>query len=261
MLGNVMDIQLTPEYIFIRHNGSRLLTQFTHEGKFIRHIGKEGRGPKEYGLMRKFSIDEANRLIYIHTNWTHKIMVYNFEGDFIKSLQFGSSGRGYITWSRDSFLVSFSEPQIGNEPYTFIETSFSGDTVQAIKNNLFWDESERSSFMVSYWGRNEYYRFNGKLHMKGWYNDTVYTYNSENRLVPKFFIDLKQHKIPDDLVYERKSTGSLPADCYWVGVNESADYIFIRYGAHYNKNQENMKELADGCVFYNKKRRNCPESL
>jgi hypothetical protein len=253
MLGNVMDIQLTPEYIFIRHNGSRLLTQFGRDGKFIRHIGKEGRGPKEYGLMRKFSIDEANRLIYIHTNWTHKIMVYNFDGDFIKSLQFGSSGRGLITWSRDSFLVSFSEPHNGDEPYTFIETNFQGDTIQTINNHIYWDETERSSFIVSYWGRNEYYRVDGRLHMKGWYNDTVYTYNTENRLIPKFFIDMKHHKIPDDLVYERKTTRSMPADCYWVGVNESADYVFLRYGPHYNRNQDKMKELADGCILYRKK--------
>ena len=77
LLGNVFDVQLTPEYFFIKHSGSRLLTQFDRNGKFIRYIGKEGRGPKEYGLMRKFSLDQENRLIYIHTNWTHKVMETN----------------------------------------------------------------------------------------------------------------------------------------------------------------------------------------
>jgi len=252
LLGNVFDVQLTPEYIFLKHSGSRLLTQFSRNGKFIRHIGTEGRGPKEYGLMRKFSIDEKNRLIYIHTNWTRKILVYNFDGEYVKTLKFENIGRGYFTWSRDSFLVSFSEPNIGNEPYIFIETNFNGDTLQTTNNHIFWDEKEKSNFMVSYWGRNEFYRAGNKLHMKGWYNDTVYSYNDENKIVPKFFIDLKEHKIPDDQVFERQSTKPMPDECYWVGVNESSDYIFIRYGLQYNKKDKNLHERADGCVIYNK---------
>ena len=39
MLGSVMDVQLTADYILVKHNGSRLLTQFDREGKFVRHIG------------------------------------------------------------------------------------------------------------------------------------------------------------------------------------------------------------------------------
>ncbi len=252
LLGNVFDIQLTAKYIFIKHSGSPLLTQFSRDGKFIRHVGKEGRGPKEYGLMRKFSMDEKNQLIYIHTNWTHKIMVFNFDGEYVKKLQFGSSGRGHISWSRDSFLVSFSEPHVGNEPFVFMETNFKGDTIQTTANHLFWDAGDQSQFMVSYWGRNEYYRVNNKLHMKGWYNDTVYTYDDKNKIIPKFFIDLKEHKIPDDMVYERKSTGNIPSDCYWTGVNESKNYVFVRYGDHYNKNDNQLNEQGDGCVLFNK---------
>ncbi len=253
LLGNVFDVQLTPDYIFIRHSGSRLLTQFSRDGKYIRHIGTEGRGPKEYGLIRKFSLDQENRLIYIHTNWTHKIVVYNFDGEFVRSLRFPTSGRGHISWSRDSFLVSFSEPQLGNEPYVFIETNFNGDTIQTTSNHIFWDESEQAHFMVSYWGRNVYYRANDKLHMKSWYNDTVYTFNDQNRIVPKFIIDLKNHKLPDDQVYERKSSKPLPDECYWVSVNESSNYIFIRYGGQYDRLKKDMKEGANGCMYVDKK--------
>ena len=73
LLGNILDVQLSKDYIFVKHSGSRLLTQFNRDGKFIRHIGSEGRGPKEYALMRDFSLDRKNKLIYIHTNWTRKI--------------------------------------------------------------------------------------------------------------------------------------------------------------------------------------------
>ncbi len=250
MIGNIMDVQLTKDYIFIKHNGSPLLTQFDRTGKFIRHIGTEGRGPKEYGLMRIFSLDRKNQLIYIHTNWTRKILVYNFEGEYVKTLKYDAISRLQNTWSRDSFMVSFSPPSSGMEPYSFIEVNFSGDTTQTIENQISWDKKGDRSFMVSYWGRDEFYWTDNKLHMKGWYNDTVYTYNEQNKIIPKYFIDLKEYKIPEDLIPEKMTEKPLPRECYWVGLNESGKYIFVRYGSHADRNNDNPQM---GCVVYNKK--------
>lgn len=250
MLGNIHDVQLTSEYIFIHHYGSPLLTQFDRNGRFIRHIGKEGRGPKEYALMRVFSIDRKKQLIYIHTNWTNKVLVFNFDGEYIRTIRFPGIDRGHSIWSRDSFLVSFSEPFIGNEPYVFIETDFKGDTIQKLNNYIKWNKKSRLNSRDSYWGRNEFYHAENKLHMKGWYNDTVYTYNSENKIVPRFFIDLKKHKIPDDLIPEKMSGKPLPDQCYWVGVNESDNYIFIRYGLH---GIRKIGEGENGCVIFYKR--------
>lgn len=252
LLGRISDIQITKDYIFIKHNGSPLLTQFDRSGKFIRKFGTAGRGPKEYALMRAFSIDEKNELVYIHTNWTRKILIYNFAGEYVKTLKFAAVASPLISWSRDNLLVSFDSPYSGNEPYVFVEVNENGDTTQTIENHIFWDKNESSQLIVSYWGRNVFYRFNNKLHMKSWYNDTVYTYNDRNEIIPKFFVDLKEHKIPDDQVFERKSTKPLPNECYWIGVNESSNYIFVRYGPHYKKGDKKLKEIASGCVVYNK---------
>ncbi|SHJ98903.1 6-bladed beta-propeller protein [Tangfeifania diversioriginum] len=252
LLGRISDIQITPNYIFIKHSGTGLLTQFNRNGKYVRHFGTLGRGPREYALIRKFSLDEQNKLVYIHTNWTRKILVYNFDGEYIKTIKFKAVERTNVTWSRDSLLISFGEPHVGNEPYVFIEHNATGDTLQTVANHNFWDSSESSNSMVGFWGQNIFYRFNNKLHMKGWYNDTVYFYNEQNKIVPKFFIDLKEHKIPDDLVYERKSSRPMPKNSYWIGVHETQDYIFVPYGSHYNI--QTRKQLSDdeGCVLYNK---------
>jgi len=249
LLGRISDIQITKDYIFLKHNGIGLLTQYSIDGTFIRHFGAIGRGPQEYQLMRKFSIDEENGLVYIHTNWTRKIMVYNFDGEYVDALRFSAVGRGLIVWSRDSMFISFSEPQFGNESYVFIEHNEQGDTLQSTDNHIFWDKDEISHFMVMFWGQNQYYRFEDKLHMKSTYNDTVYSYNRQNEFYPKYHIDLGKHKIPDDLVYERKSTRAMPKDCKWIGVHETFNYIFIPYGYHHNMQtaNENM-----GCILYNK---------
>lgn len=252
LLGRVSDIQLTKDFIFIRHNGNKLITQFSRDGKYIRHIGKLGRGPKEYALSRIFSLDEENELIYIHTNWTRKILVYNFNGEYVKTIKYKAVERTDNVWCRDSLLVSFGEPHIGNEPYVFIEHNESGDTLQTISNKNFWDKEETSRSMVSFWGQNAFYRFKDKLHMKGWYNDTIYTYDQNNKIIPKFFIDLGKHKIPNDLVYERKSTRPMPGEAKWVGVRETENYIFIPYGAHYNIQARKLLKEEEGCILFNK---------
>lgn len=250
LIGSILDAYITKEYIFIQHNGSPLLTQFSRDGQFVRQIGSEGRGPKEYMLIRQFSIDETNELIYIHTNWTRKILVYSFSGDYVKTIKYEGIGRGHITWCRDSLFVSFSEPHAGNESYVLLETDSHGDTIQGVKNHIFWNSNESSHYMVSYWGQNSFYWADEKLHMKGWYNDTVYTYDSEYKIVPKYFIDLKVHKLPADKIPERNSLKSNAVNCYWTGVNESSDYIFIRFGLHWSPKS---KKEEQGCMFVNKK--------
>ncbi|WP_319229261.1 6-bladed beta-propeller [Draconibacterium orientale] len=253
LLGRVQDIQLTNDYIFVEHTGNKLITQFSRDGKYIRHIGTLGRGPKEYALCRKFSLDEKNERIYIQTNWTRKILVYNFDGEYIKTVKYPAVERLYNVWSRDSLFISFSDQHTGSDPFLFVEHNEQGDTLQAISQHNFWNSDKTSHSMVSFWGQNSFYRLNNKLHMKSWYNDTVYTYDATNKLVPQYFIDLKNHKIPDDLVYERKSTRPMPEDARWIGVHETENFIFIPYGYHYNIQTREVLKEEEGCVLYNKK--------
>ena len=253
LLGRIQDIQLTNDYIFVEHSGNALITQFSRAGKYIRHIGKQGRGPKEYALCRKFSLDEKNERIYIQTNWTRKILVYNFDGEYIKTVKYPAVERLYNVWSRDSLFISFSDQHTGSDPFLFVEHNEQGDTLQAISQHNFWNSDETSHSMVGFSAQNSFYRFQNKLHMKSWYNDTVYTYNEKNKIVPKYFIDLKNHKIPDDLVYERKSTRPMPEDACWVGVHETENFIIIPYGYHYNIQSRKVLKKEEGCVLYNKK--------
>ena len=250
-LGKVEEVQLTKDFIFV-NSGSSPIIQFARDGKYIRHIGKTGRGPEEYDLCRTFSIDELNKNIYVQTNMTGKIMVYNFNGDFIRSIQYPAVERLKNVWERDSLFVSFAEPMEGNEPYVFIEHNEKGDTIQAIPNYIKWDNPDHYYNMYLFF-LSSFYHFDNKLHMKGWYNDTVYTYNENNKFTPKYFVDLKNHKIPDDLIYERKWTRDLPNNLCWVRLHESSNYVFIPYGYHFDLANMKLLKEEEGCVLYNKK--------
>jgi hypothetical protein len=107
-------------------------------------------------------------------------------------------------------------------------------------------------YTLPYEEQNFTYRYENKLHMKGNYNDTVYTYDESNHIVPEFFIDLGKHKLPADLTYERKWTRAMPSDLCWTGVHETNHYVFIPYGYHFDQNKPNTKKEEQGYVLYNK---------
>ncbi len=254
LLGDVEDIELTKDFIFVKFWQHPVL-QFSHEGKFIRNIGTRGNGPGEYATCIKMSIDEASEQVYVYTG-EYSIMVFKFDGAYIQTYTFPALTNFMSFWigGRDSTLVSYFEPFMGNEPYVFVEYDEKGDTVQAVENHVFWETKGEFGSISPFFGKQNFsYRFDGRLHLKGAYNDTVYTYNENNRFVPEYYIDLGTHKLPEDLIYERKRTRPVPNDLIWTGVHETSDYIFIPYGYHYDIEKMDLRNENQGCVLYNKK--------
>ncbi len=251
MLGDVEDIEFTKDFIFVKFWMHPVL-QFSINGKFIRNIGEKGKGPGEYNTCMKMSVDEKNQRVYIQTREL-SMMVFNFEGKHIKTYSFQAlaSFANFWIWARDSMLLRYMEPINGDEPFVFIEYNEQGDTLQAIKNHIFWEPAELNN-IAPLGERNFYYQFNNEVCMKGCYNDTVYSYNEDNKIVPRFFIDLEEHKLPEDFVYERKWTKPLPADLCWTGVHETSEYVFIPYGYHFDENKPESEKEEKGYVLYNK---------
>jgi hypothetical protein len=250
LTGSVLEAKFSKNFIFIQHNGIPLLSQFDWNGNFIRNIGTVGRGPKEYALMRSFSIDENNNLVYIFTNYTKKILVFTFEGEFVNSINLKGRDESLgMEWSRDSVFVFFNPQQMGNEKFAFLEKTLQGDTIQGILHSSFWESKNAFPRSNSYWGRNTFYRFNKQLHFKEWYNDTIYSYNAQNKIKPIFFIDLKHHKLPDDCRIEVDASRGFSETCYWTGVRETTRFIFIQYGTY------SLRNYDGGYLYYDKNTR------
>ena len=255
MLGTVEDIVLTKDYIFVKFWAHPVL-QFSRNGKFIRDIGKRGNGPGEYGNCLKMTVDEKNERIYIHTTELN-MMVFNFAGEYLQTFNFPAleNFMSFWIWGRDSCFINYFEPFDGSESYIFVEHNSKGDTIQAIANYVFFGKDEQADpfQMAPFQDRNYVYYFENKCYLKSCYNDTVYTYGDNNKFVPKYFIDLGKHKLPEEFIYERKWKRPLPNDLYWTGVLETSDYVFLPYGYHYNLNKPEREIKKKGLVVYNKK--------
>ncbi len=252
LLGSIKDLKMTKDYIFIE-TWKGPLAQFNRSGKFIRYVGSFGRGPEEYVSIREFSIDEEQKKIYIHSGYNRSILVYSFNGDYLNTIRFPEDF-GNIVWSRDSLLMCFHEPTRGVEKYVFEERNSKAEILQSVKNNFFWQNSSKYSYMTAYTQRTVYYRLNNRLHFKGWYNDTVFSYDNNSKIVPKYFIDLGKLRLPDDLRVEVTSKTPTSTEFYWVSAKESIRYIFLFYCTYSSSERRPGAPTDFGFIYFDKKK-------
>lgn len=85
IMGNIGDLTLTDEYIFLFAYKVDGVLQFDRQGKFLRRFAFTGNGPGETSAIMSFSVDEENRLLYISQYF--ETLIYSFDGTFIKTIE------------------------------------------------------------------------------------------------------------------------------------------------------------------------------
>lgn len=91
-IGHISKIIATNNLLFISPVESELLV-YDYSGKFIRKIGKIGKGPREYYFSGSFACDEKNKRVLILSG--NKIFVYSYEGDQLKEISIGQYGGSF----------------------------------------------------------------------------------------------------------------------------------------------------------------------
>jgi len=86
LIGTVADIQVYDGKIFISDEKSaKALYIFDMDGKFIRKIGGNGRGPGEYLRLMDFTIDKINHELYL-LDGNNKLHRYKVDGTYLNSI-------------------------------------------------------------------------------------------------------------------------------------------------------------------------------
>ncbi len=187
------DYFFTDKYIFI-DNVYHIL-QFTRDGKFIKQIGKQGRGPGEIGLIRMLSVLDNDEQLVAQTNWARKLYYFNYEGEFLKSVQVPDVLNIRILPGRKQLF--YDPPNWGNEEFVFLLRSDTGDTLSVVRNHYTWENKSGYSSSIGYHLFTPFYNSHGTVSMKYMYNDTVYKLKN-NSIVPEYFINMGKYKLPDE---------------------------------------------------------------
>lgn len=236
-------ILLTSRFIFIRCGS---VFQFGRNGKFIRKIGSQGKGPKEYIFAYHVSVNEKAEQVIVQS--ANKISIYGFNGTFFREIPM-KAGYWKIHYVNNGNYISWINVANGSEKNVFALLDSEGKELQGIKNNLKWPTRE-IDFSMAWSSYNEFYESKGNIYFKDMYTDTIYTLNKNNRIVPVMFLDMGRYKIPDNkrpsFITDRKQARNLMKGYMWGNVMESEKYRLINAeGYSENKNLLLMMNKAN----------------
>lgn len=226
-LGSI-NVIATEKYFFV---AGREVYQFLRTGKFVRTIGKQGRGPEEYQVAADLTIDESNQKVYILSTPTKKIYVFNYNGTFSNTIQLQDR---YIE-SIDAVNNDAIALQSGMNINTTLSTEIinvQGKSILQFNSRIF------NKIDPSIEGKtaNVVYQYNNDFFVKECKNDTVYKITNTG-LIPHFIYNLGKYKPP--LVYS-ESEWSKYDIIYRIFETDSYIFTFFIHNnsgcvARYNK--------------------------
>lgn len=199
LLRRVVDYEFTDDLILVRNFDHVLV--FSRDGRFIRRIGKSGKGPGEIDLIRIMSVIPEKRQVAVQLNWKKELYFFDFEGNLVRRFDF-KAPVSLIKVCPDGNYIYHERGSGGYEPYSFCLIDEKLDTMSLIRNNQFWKNTSNVTISIGYNTFDEFHVLAGKMFLKSMYNDTVFTIEN-NRLVPAYFLDLGKYKLPEDLRPEK----------------------------------------------------------
>jgi hypothetical protein len=241
------------------------LYRFDTKGNFICQIGREGKGPGEFALLRsRYTIDETNKKIFVVSRYNESPLVFTFDG-------------AYLGTVRDSTLVScwgiISKFEAGNnhliflphpadsksqwicKPYELIIFDYVNmKIVNSLTNRMVADVAEIHNYLPL--GTQLLEKQGDRHFYKIFYNDTLYVINN-SRITPHAIVDLGKRKFPTDQLYMSAPNKPRPGSigkiliCYMVALPNC--YLFhclILNGTTVNDSFICKYDIATGVTSY-----------
>jgi len=82
--------------IFILDDQRPIFAIFSDEGQFVQTIGRKGNGPGEFYHPTDFILDTKNKLIELYDGFRDQILIYDFNGKYLKSIRVPVQGDYFI---------------------------------------------------------------------------------------------------------------------------------------------------------------------
>lgn len=229
---------ITNEFIFVFTSGpnSGSLLQFSRKGKFIRQIGKYGRGPGEFISILGMSSDDNNKNLYVIANFAHKVLTFDLiTGEFLRDFPINrylgtSMVRSPFQMIKQDTFIALSDPQPQFTPeYELFEIfDFNGKVISRRKSLKFSIQDNDRQITRRLEAFNQIWIFDGHIRLFEDLNDTIYNIEG-NKISPAYILNLGPYKGPFDFMttvnIRESRTKYLRLFDFW----ETHNYLFFRF--------------------------------
>jgi hypothetical protein len=242
VLGQTARFEVTDDFIYVKNAGlgqkTQLLLFDRNTGKFIREIGKSGRGPGEYYSTSSLPFNPSGKEFYA-TGVSNEILVYDLFGkyiDKIKPPEWIDTKSPYEFQSRIS-----SKPFNRIDSKTFVGYIHNFNGWENRKMVLFTKEKiikifpnyqtfTRKDFKTTYspaGGYFKFYNWDNKLYFIETFCDTLYQV-TKDELLPRYFFDSGKFRALYSKQFDIMSGRQTPDYFFITDIDENKDYIFIK---------------------------------
>ncbi len=183
---------ISENFIGIRNYGGIAFKLFDYSGKYIRDIGKIGRGPNEYSTLYCENIDEKNNSICLLPWNSNKILRYDLMGSYLEpiKLKFGLSKAHFFI--ENDKLTLLNLPFSSNSKIGYTQT-INGEIVNECNATF---HSLQPDYSNEIFCSNN--TVNKEFHLSRFYNrcnDTLYHYDS-GIIRPRFSVNFNPNNVP-----------------------------------------------------------------
>jgi hypothetical protein len=267
-VGDARFFEVTDEFIIYRQVHQILLFD-RHTGKFIREVGKYGRGPNEYDIPPNedfYNFD--TKVLYTYGTAWKELLTFNLKGEMVEKFPFP-------TWTeptaRNGMLYAIFRSYLDNKTFAFSiinEFGLAKDKlVLFTKDGILKKFPNYTKFPNEYNNKqrgtgpttDEFLRWDGKLYFKDPLNDTLFQV-TKDVLLPRFVFKSDKYSFPYGLQYKlyAERTYTKYDDYFFIKeMFENSGYLFFQlwyqktfYTGFYDKKTKKT-ELCDGLTSYN----------
>ncbi|MEN6353203.1 MAG: 6-bladed beta-propeller [Bacteroidales bacterium] len=182
---NIYQLWVNDSVILVYHGGGDLL-MFQLNGKFVRKIGKQGKGPGEYEQI--FHFDVILDTIYISSRSKRSLLRYTFDDTFCDEIEFHDQPAIFNT-TFDQKLAIYDDAQ--GKVFVYNKNFYTPDTIiveyGVTKGRYYYSFGD--PFFMTYFQKTP-----SGLLFNDYMNDTVWNITGDKK-EPTFILDLKD-KLP-----------------------------------------------------------------
>jgi hypothetical protein len=196
---------------------------FDGKGKYKNQINASGKGPGEYTTILKVFVDKLRNWIHVVDN--DGILIYDFEGGYIKTIKTGFRPAGIFKNKDGNYIVPVVQNynEEGREMLNIYDSSFTKISTYMSKNPDKYSNLEQHIFQVG-----NPYGLDNKVFYKEPFVDTIYQVY-DTILEPHIVLNLGDNKMSTaegvNILANSKSKNKIQlSDMY-----ESENYFFITY--------------------------------
>ena len=236
IIGRFAHFEVTDEYIIVRDNSipKQILLFDRKTGKFIKSIGKYGRGPNEYSRFSYIPYDPDKRVLYA-VNSLRQLLVYNLSDsdvEIIKTPDLVGSGEiiqlkkqemSFDIMMDDKIFVGYFINPLGMEKNVL--ALFTKDEVLKIFPN--YQALKTMSHGVGGLMNDNHtiYRQDNKIYFLEVFSDTLFQLTRDS-LIPRYYFKMGKFNV----TWQINATMDHKLGMnyfYMLGIDESTKYLFI----------------------------------